>query len=59
MIHTIISLDDILWQENNEEIVTECVSGGYAEYYTLNGKRTLRRFFSTNPALYLNQSNFR
>ena len=53
MIHTIISLDDVFASQQTENIVTERISCGYAEYRSVNGKRALSRVISTDPRVYL------
>ena len=58
MIHTIIGLEDIFGEGYGvcaNEIVTECVGNGLAEYSVTEGKRTLKSFFSTDPIDYLNK----
>ncbi len=57
MIHTIIGLEDIFgkgYGAGADEIVTECVGNGFAEYSVTEGKKTLKSFFSTDPRDYLN-----
>ncbi len=53
MMHTIISLSDIFAGSDNTDIITELSDNGYREYVTVNGKRHLRRCFSTDPQDYL------
>ncbi|MGN0650138.1 MAG: YlzJ-like family protein [Oscillospiraceae bacterium] len=56
MIHTIISLYDVFASPQPEQVVTERISCGYAEYRSVNGKRTLSRVISTDPRVYLNSN---
>lgn len=53
MIHTIIDLNEVFANSEEPEIFTEPTNGGYAEYITVNGKKRLRRLFSTRPQDYL------
>lgn len=53
MIHTIISLNDVLAVPPTEQIVTQRIDCGYAEYRCVNGKRVLSRVISTDPRVYL------
>lgn len=53
MIHTIISLDDVLGTSQAEQPVTRRISCGFAEYRNIDGRQTLARVISTDPRVYL------
>lgn len=53
MIYSIVSLEDIFAEQPTEQIVTERIDCGYAEYAVCGGRKTLRRVFSTDPRRYL------
>ena len=53
MIHTIISLNDVLAVPPTEQVYTQRIGCGYAEYRCVNGRRVLSRVISTDPRVYL------
>lgn len=52
MLYTIISLDDVFYQQP-EELKTMSLKHGYAQYSVKNGRKEIINFFSTNPYDYL------
>lgn len=52
MLYTIISLDDVFYQQP-EELKTMSLKHGYAQYSLKNGRKEIMSFFSTNPYDYL------
>lgn len=52
MLYTIISLDDVFYQQP-EELKTMSLKNGYAQYSLKNGRKEMMSFFSTNPYDYL------
>lgn len=52
MLHTIVSLDEVFYQEP-QNCETVPMENGYAMYSLKDGKKELTSFFSTNPYDYL------
>ena len=57
MIHSIISIEDIFYNDVGQDAEYRRVSGGYAEYVTINGRKRMRRLVSTDPSEYLKADN--
>ena len=53
MMHTIISLSDVFWQNDAVQPISEPFGNGAAEYIRYNGEKRLQRLFSTDPTDYL------
>lgn len=53
VLHTIISPEDVLCDNKQQDIVERKVDGGMLSLVNINGEYRPYRLFSTNPALYL------
>ncbi len=53
MIHTIIDLSEVLFDNTTADISFERTKNGYCEYITVNGQKKLHRMFSTSQRDYL------
>ena len=54
IIHSIISPDDIFFNQTEPDIIERDIDGGKLSMIKINGEYKPYRLFSTDPALYLN-----